>query len=91
MYSQSIFLLNDSISNNICLPKIGEKKNHTKMVAAAEKAQIFDFCQGLDSKFETQVGENGVKLSGGQRQRIGMLVPYIRIQKLLFLMKLRVL
>lgn len=69
---QSIFLLNDSISNNICLPKMGEKKNYAKILDVAKKAQIFDFCEGLDRKFETQVGENGVKLSGGQRQRIGI-------------------
>lgn len=39
---------------------------------AAEKAHIDDFIMGLPDKYETLVGERGIKLSGGERQRIAI-------------------
>jgi len=39
---------------------------------AARRAHIFDFVEGLPRRWDTVVGERGVKLSGGQRQRIGI-------------------
>ena len=69
---QSLFLIDDTIAANIALTHISDKKNYGKILNAAKKAQILSFCESLNEKFETQVGENGVKLSGGQRQRIGI-------------------
>ena len=69
---QSIFLLNDTISSNISLKDKNENVDYERLIEAAKKSQIFDLCQKLEKKFETQVGENGVNLSGGQRQRIGI-------------------
>jgi len=39
---------------------------------AAEEANILDFIEGLDDKWETKVGERGIKLSGGQKQRLAI-------------------
>jgi len=37
-----------------------------------KKAQIFETIDNWENKFETQIGERGIRLSGGQRQRIGI-------------------
>src|SRR3989344_3133651 len=68
--SQDIFLLNDTIEANIRF--YNESISHEDIVTAAKMANIYDFIQELPNKFETQVGERGVKLSGGQKQRISL-------------------
>ena len=68
--SQDIFLLNDTIEANICF--YDKSITHEDVVVAAKMANIYDFIQELPNKFETEVGERGVKLSGGQRQRISL-------------------
>lgn len=66
--SQEIFLLNDTIGNNI---RFYSGAVTTKdMIEAACMANIYDFIETLPKKFETIVGERGILLSGGQRQRI---------------------
>ena len=66
--SQEIFLLNDTIANNIRF----YNDNITKedIVESSRMANIYDFIETLPEKFNTVVGERGVLLSGGQRQRI---------------------
>lgn len=66
--SQDLFLLNDTIANNIKFydPSISD----ADMVQAAKDANIYAFTQGLKDGFDTFVGDRGVMLSGGQRQRV---------------------
>jgi ATP-binding cassette subfamily B protein len=40
--------------------------------AAAEAAQIRSFVESLPDKWETKVGERGLKLSGGEKQRVAI-------------------
>lgn len=42
------------------------------VIEACKKANLYDFIQGLQDKFNTEVGDNGLKLSGGQKQRIAI-------------------
>ncbi len=66
--SQDIFLMNDTIANNIKFydDAIGQKE----MEEAAKMANIYEFIMSCPNGFETVVGERGVLLSGGQRQRL---------------------
>lgn len=66
--SQDIFLLNDTIENNIKF--YDNSITHKEMEDAAKMANIYDFVIALPNGFDTMVGERGIRLSGGQRQRI---------------------
>ncbi|NMA26002.1 MAG: ABC transporter ATP-binding protein [Clostridiales bacterium] len=67
---QQTFLFNLSIRENICFGKPDATMEEIRQAALA--AQIDDFIMGLPDKYETMVGERGLKLSGGQRQRISI-------------------
>ncbi len=70
---QEIYLTDDSISSNIAFgvnPKDIDKKIVEKV---AKIANLHNFISNeLPKKYQTKVGERGVRLSGGQRQRIGI-------------------
>lgn len=70
--SQSTTLLDDSIKNNIAFGIPENEIDISKVLKSAKNAQLLDFIESLDNKFETNVGERGVSLSGGQAQRIGI-------------------
>jgi len=56
-----------------------------QVVTAAEVALAHEFIQQLPQKYETLIGEHGVRLSGGQRQRIALARVLLRQPKLLIL------
>jgi ATP-binding cassette, subfamily B, bacterial MsbA len=68
--SQSTFLFNDTIRANIAYGGLG--KSLDEIVAAAKQANAHDFIMRLPSRYDTVVGELGVRLSGGERQRIAI-------------------
>lgn len=67
--SQNIFLLNDSIYNNIVLDNDVDPDELNEIL---HKADIYNFIDSLPNKLETIAGENGIKLSGGEKQRISI-------------------
>ncbi len=69
---QNIYLSDDTIRNNVAFGIKEEDIDDTAVENALEKAQLFDFVEGLSDGVETIVGDRGVRLSGGQRQRIGI-------------------
>lgn len=69
---QDIFLLDETIAENIAFGTPESEIDHQALKQAAEAAQILDFVVGLPLGFKTIIGERGVRLSGGQRQRIGL-------------------
>ncbi len=68
--TQQTFLFNDSVRENIAYGDPG--KRYEDVIQASRSAYAFDFIEGLPQKFDTIIGESGVKLSGGQRQRIAI-------------------
>ena len=67
---QMIFLVDDSIRNNIIF---GAAETSDERIWEILKIVKLDkYVQSLDAGLDTEVGENGVRLSGGQRQRIGI-------------------
>ncbi len=68
---QSIYMLDDTIRNNIAF---GAKDgvDDAKIWEALKQAQLDDFVREMEDGLDTVIGEAGVRLSGGQRQRIGI-------------------
>lgn len=81
--SQDMFLMNDTVENNIKF--YNEGLTHEEIVEAARQADIYDFIQTLPQRFDTSVGERGTSLSGGQRQRIVLARILARKPKVLIL------
>lgn len=67
---QEVEIFDSSISDNICYSK--PEASLEEIRAAARIANAEEFIDNLSEKYDTLVGERGVKLSGGQRQRIGI-------------------
>ena len=63
---QDDYIYDNTIKHNIELYKNYEK-NEVK--EATKKAELFDTIEKLDKKYDTLIGDNGIKLSGGQKQR----------------------
>ena len=67
---QDTVLFNDTIHYNIAYGR--ENASHTEVINAAKNAQIHKFIMSLPQKYDTVVGERGLKLSGGEKQRVGI-------------------
>lgn len=67
---QDVYLLNDTVYNNI---KIGNSKaDKAQIVQAAKDAHCHDFIMEMGHGYDTMVGEGGSTLSGGEKQRISI-------------------
>lgn len=69
---QSIYLVDDTIRNNIAFGIPKGQIDDEKIEKAIKEAQLMEFISGLEKGLDTEIGESGVRLSGGQRQRIGI-------------------
>ncbi|WP_153133225.1 ABCB family ABC transporter ATP-binding protein/permease [Dechloromonas hortensis] len=67
---QDTVLFNDSIFYNINYGR--PEASREEVYAAARAAQLHDFIESLPQKYETKVGERGLKLSGGEKQRVAI-------------------
>ncbi len=81
--AQEPILFHRSIRENIAYGK--HNATDDEIISAAEKANALEFISKLPKKFDTVVGERGVKLSGGQRQRIAIARAILKDAKILVL------
>ncbi len=70
MVSQDVILFDDTVKANIAYGNI--EATEKEILEASRQANCHEFIEGLKDKYETNIGENGVKLSGGQKQRISI-------------------
>jgi len=69
---QSIFLIDDTIRNNIAFGVDKKEIDDKRVWKALEEASLKEFVESSAEGLDMVVGERGVCLSGGQRQRIGI-------------------
>lgn len=69
---QNIFLLDDTLRNNVAFGVSREQIDDRAVWSALDKAALAGFVKRLPDGLDTLVGENGIRLSGGERQRVGI-------------------
>jgi len=77
---QETILLHSTIYDNIKIAKTDATDE--EIYNATKKAELHNFIESLEDKYNTIVGERGIKLSGGQRQRIALARIFLRNSKI---------
>jgi ABC-type multidrug transport system fused ATPase/permease subunit len=82
---QSIFLMDDTIENNIAFGVPHHLIDQEQLNKAIDLAQLRELVDSLPEGIYTSVGERGVRLSGGQRQRVGIARSLYHMREILIL------
>ena len=80
---QNTTLFDDTVFNNIKYAK--PSASDEEVFNASKISMSTDFIEKLENKFETLIGENGVKLSGGEKQRISIARALLKDSKIILL------
>ena len=80
---QNVTLFDDTIFNNIKYAK--PDATDEEVYKAAEQSMCQDFIDKLENKYQTMIGENGVRLSGGEKQRLSIARAFLKDSKVILL------
>ena len=80
---QDVYLFSGTIRDNIAYGRPDATQEEVE--AAARKANVHEFVEGLEHGYDTLVGERGARLSGGQKQRIAIARVFLRDPRILIL------
>ena len=80
---QNVTLFDDTIFNNIKYAKPDAADD--EVYKAAEQSMCQDFIHKLENKYQTMIGENGVRLSGGEKQRLSIARAFLKDSKIILL------
>jgi ATP-binding cassette, subfamily B, bacterial PglK len=69
---QQVFLIDNSLRNNIALGMEDEEIDDAELHEAIRQARLTELVEQLPDGVETILGERGIRLSGGQRQRVSL-------------------
>ena len=83
LVSQDVILFDDSIKNNIAYAK--KEATQDEIQKACKFAAADEFINNLQKKYDTLIGENGIRLSGGQKQRLSIARAIIKNPPVLIL------
>ena len=83
LVSQDTTLFDDTIRNNIAYANLDASDK--EIVEAARLSNCEEFINDLPNKYETIIGENGVRLSGGEKQRISIARAMLKKSQIILL------
>ena len=83
MVSQDIVLFDDTVRANVAYANMSASEKQIK--EACDLAAAGEFIENLPQKFETIIGENGVRLSGGEKQRISIARAFLKNSPIILL------
>ncbi len=83
LVTQDITLFDDSIKNNISYAN--PNASNEEIMKVAELSYCKDFVEKLPKKYDTLIGENGVRLSGGEKQRVSIARAMLKKSKIILL------
>jgi subfamily B ATP-binding cassette protein MsbA len=80
---QNTTLFDDTVLNNIKYAR--PEATNEEVYKAAEQSMCSEFINNLENKYQTMIGENGVKLSGGEKQRLSIARAFLKKSKIILL------
>ena len=83
LVSQDTTLFDDTVKNNIAYANLNSSDEEIEQVAKLSFA--YEFIDKLPNKYDTLIGENGVRLSGGEKQRLSIARAMLKKSQIILL------